>query len=459
MTALPDRRALMAGLATTLLPLGPGPRAAAGSGTTLVAKAAPAKLSARAGEAADLWTFDGRSAGPVVRIRHGEPLDLTLRNETPRPLSLHWHGVRGPAASDGVGGLSQPPVAPGESFAYRFTPPDPGTFLIRPLVIGGAAEAAGRGLGGLLIVEEQKPPPVDGEVELLVRDWLLAPSGALAPFGDVQAAALAGRLGNLMTAGEGEAPKRLEVAPGSRLRLRLANGCNARIMRIRFEGAKAFVGAIDGQPTETFEPLRSSLPFGPGARYDVFVDAPAEPGGKAAVTALVGPGIPLLEIVASAAKPVERPPLTGLPPNPALPPEIRLQNAVRATMTLSGGAARSETGPATYVGDPKAIWKVNGAAGAAGSPPLFTARRGQPVVLAIANATGFVQPVHLHGHVFRLLHALDDGWEPYWLDTVQVAEGKTSHISFLADNPGRWAISSTVLERFDTGLWTWFEVT
>ena len=67
--------------------------------------------------------------------------------------------------------------------------------------------------------------------------------------------------------------------------------------------------------------------------------------------------------------------------------------------------------------------------------------------------------MHLHGHAFRLLHARDDGWEPYWLDTLQIPENKTVQIAFIADNPGKWALSSTVLERFDTGLWTWFEVT
>ena len=90
---------------------------------------------------------------------------------------------------------------------------------------------------------------------------------------------------------------------------------------------------------------------------------------------------------------------------------------------------------------------------------MFSTRRGLPVVLRIENRTPAIQPLHLHGHVMRLLHERDDGWEPYFLDTVQVPEARTIHVAFLADNPGRWAISSTVLERFDTGLWTWFEVT
>ena len=79
--------------------------------------------------------------------------------------------------------------------------------------------------------------------------------------------------------------------------------------------------------------------------------------------------------------------------------------------------------------------------------------------MAIDNRTAFVQPIHVHGHSFRLLHPLDDGWESYFLDTVQIPERKKLHIAFIADNPGRWLISSTVLERFDLGLWSWFEVT
>ena len=50
------------------------------------------------------------------------------------------------------------------------------------------------------------------------------------------------------------------------------------------------MAAVDGQPTDTFEPLRSTLPFAPGSRYDLFLDMPTASDGKAAVVALVGPG-------------------------------------------------------------------------------------------------------------------------------------------------------------------------
>ena len=79
-------------------------------------------------------------------------------------------------------------------------------------------------------------------------------------------------------------------------------------------------------------------------------------------------------------------------------------------------------------------------------------------MLALVNATAWPQVLHVHGHDVRLLHPLDDGWEPYWQDTVTVPEGRTLRIAFVADNPGRWLIGSTVLERLDAGLSAWFEV-
>lgn len=151
----------------------------------------------------------------------------------------------------------------------------------------------------------------------------------------------------------------------------------------------------------------------------------------------------------------------SIPENKRLPAEIRLQSALRRELVLTGGVRPDKAKPGAetpYSGDPAKIWQINGASGTAGAPPLFSVKRGGVVVLSIRNDTGFIQSLHLHGHVFRLLHQLDDGWEPYWLDTVQIPEGKSAQIAFVADNPGRWLLSATVLERFDTGLWTSFEV-
>jgi FtsP/CotA-like multicopper oxidase with cupredoxin domain len=460
----PTRRALAFGLCATVSGLARPVWAQSEESAVRTLRAAPLrrKLRPDAKEEAELWGLDGEVPGAPIRIRDGEELRVRLVNDTPRPLSLHWHGVRGPSAMDGVGGLTQPPIAPGQSFEYRLTPPDAGTFVARPLVIGGSSEPGGRGLAALVIVEERAPPRVDEDIALVLDDWRLDDSGALSPFGGVTEASTAGRLGNVITVNAAAAPSAVPVAPGARVRLRLANACNARSMRIRFDGLKAYVAAVDGQPTDTFEPLRATLPFAPGSRYDLFVEMPAEAGAKGALVALVGSGTPLVGFE-TAGQPASRkrgalPPIAPLPENKLLRPEIKLQNALRKTLVLEGGATKGADGQFAYTGDPARIWTLNGVPGSPGTP-AFSVKRGSPVVLAIENRTPAIQPLHLHGHVMRLLHGKDDGWEPYFLDTVQVPESRTVHIAFMADNPGRWAISSTVLERFDTGLWTWFEVT
>jgi FtsP/CotA-like multicopper oxidase with cupredoxin domain len=275
--------------------------------------------------------------------------------------------------------------------------------------------------------------------------------------------AAAGRLGSWITVNGRPPPERLPIAHGSRVRLRIISASNARIMRLRFEGMRPYVIAVDGQPTDTFEPLRASLPFAPGTRYDLLVDVPADdPTAVFTIVAQVGAGIPLF-LMSASGRAVTRPPLPAIGPigeNRQLPAMIRLQDSLRAEMVIEGGLRAGPDGKA----DPSSVnlerpWTINGAVGDASARPLLTVPRGRPVVLAINNKTVWPQVFHVHGHAFRLLHPLDDGWEPYWLDTVTIPEGRTLRIAFRPETPGKWAITSGVLERFDAGLWTWFEVT
>jgi FtsP/CotA-like multicopper oxidase with cupredoxin domain len=424
------------------------PPPAARNATTVVWEARPAPMRLRpdsSGEA-DVWGFNAELA-PVLRVRRGNELRLTLKNRVGLPLSLHFHGVRGPNAMDGGGGLTQEPVLPQASFDYRFTPPDAGTFLIRPCVLGGSAEPLGRGLSGLLIVEEDAPWKVGQDLEFLIDDWLLDERGALAPFEG--SARTDGRLGNFLTVNGKAAPLSTNIETGSDLiRIRVANACNARTMRLRFDGFRVYVTSVDGQPTDTFQPLRATLPFAPGTRYDLLAEPPTGPEQVGTVTAEIGSGLPLLFFKGSGAAIRREPPALPRFSNEKLPKAIRLQSAARKEIVIRNSP-----------GDGPASWTVNGSRGSASAPPLLTVKRGTPVVLALVNETPLVQPMHLHGHVFRLLHPFDDGWEPYFLDTLQVPEKKTLRIAFVADNPGRWLVASTVMERFDAGLWTSIEVT
>ena len=73
---------------------------------------------------------------------------------------------------DGVPDISQPLIAPRERFLYDFTPPDAGTFWYHPHANNLCQ--LGRGLAGVLIVEEPTPVPVDRDVLWVLADWRAA---------------------------------------------------------------------------------------------------------------------------------------------------------------------------------------------------------------------------------------------------------------------------------------------
>ena len=79
------------------------------------------------------------------------------------------------------------------------------------------------------------------------------------------------------------------------------------------------------------------------------------------------------------------------------------------------------------------------------------------MTLGFVNRSGVALAMHVHGQCMRLLHDLDDGWEPYWRNGVIVPPGKTKHAAFLAESPGKWAIHDDILEHEAGGLATWFE--
>src|SRR4029077_15004861 len=90
----------------------------------LTAKTAVVNLTGDGHPDTAVWTYDGTVPGPELRVRQGDPLRLVVSNKLGEDTTVHWHGIRLPNAMDGVPGLTQPPIRPGESFTYDFTPPD-----------------------------------------------------------------------------------------------------------------------------------------------------------------------------------------------------------------------------------------------------------------------------------------------------------------------------------------------
>lgn len=432
--------------------------------TLLEARPAEARLRGADAPATQVLSYQVLSyngeAAPVLRIRQGEELKLRFANRLDAPTSLHFRGMRGPNAFDGVAPLTQAPLAPGATQDIRFTPPDAGTYYFHPHG-PKAANQAGRGLGGVLIVEEAAAPSVDHDLVLALADWRLNDQGQTGEeVVAVADSAGAGRLGGVFTINGEPAPLRREFAPGARVRVRIVNMCMAQLAALTFEGATPQIGAIDSQACTPFEPVQKTFPIGPGARFDVFFDMPEKDGESSKIVLRRWPIQGQAEsapqdvalFVAKGARRPALPPLQGAAPNASLPAIIPLQNARRLDLNIARVASRGL--------NPDRLWSFNGESmRAEGSKPLFSVKRGTPVTLGFINTTNVPHVMRVHGHVMRQLHLLDDGWEPYWRDGVIVPDGKTVRIAFLADNPGKWRLGSGILAHAESGLSTWFEVT
>jgi FtsP/CotA-like multicopper oxidase with cupredoxin domain len=141
--------------------------------------------------------------------------------------------------------------------------------------------------------------------------------------------------------------------------------------------------------------------------------------------------------------------LPAAPPLPSndLPALLDLKNALRVDLTLGGRT----------LGGPQADW-VAPASFVNSVAPAFRARTGRTVVLALTNRADIPEVFHLHGHHFRLLDRLDDGWKPFWLDTLAIDAGQTQRIAFAAENAGRWLMESVATDWAAPRLVRWYNV-
>lgn len=403
--------------------VGPGASAQPGDFRVLTARTGAQKLRGSEAGPTPLRGFSGTVPGPLLRVKRGEELRVRLANELITDMTIHWHGARVPNAMDGVSGLTQPPVPPGESFDYRFTPPDAGTFWYT----APSRFIEDRALYGALIIEESEPVGVDRDVALILDAWTLGADGRLDANGTTHFTV------------NGQPSLDIPVSTNERIRLRLINASRDRLLSARIDRHAATVLAIDGQPAEPFPARESRVMLAPGNRLDLFFDALLAPESTAPIfIGLDDREAPLARLVYDLlpGRTAPRGELKPLPEN-GLPARINFASAIKLEIALDDPRHR----PASGFGR-----------------PLFTTTMRQSVMIGFKNMTNHAHVVHLHGHSARLLDALDDGWKPYWLDTILAPPQRTTRIAFLADNRGKWLIESQTL-RGEAGIRTWFEVT
>lgn len=406
--------------------------------------ATPHRWEIGGGRAVDGYAFDAQVPGPVIHARQGVPLEVRFTNHLPEPTLIHWHGLRVPAAMDGTQ-ATQRPVAPGESFVYRFTPPDAGTFWYHPHA--NETEQLEKGLYGALIVHGPDEPALDAERVLVLDDLKLDRKGRLARFGGLKERH-DGREGDVRLV-NGVAEPVLTIAAGQVERWRIVNASSARYVRLSIGGRPFRILGSDGglieAPVEATEVLlpaadRVELAVGPFAEgeelaiealaYDRFTMG--RRGTERFATLKAGPTRPSVAAIPERLRTIE----------PLAAPDAEPTRTVRLGFgfTLRHGLDFRIDGETHHHAEP--------------------VRVGELQVWDLVNDTRMDHPFHLHGFFFQVLAV--DGEPPAWRsweDVVNVPPKSTVRIAWMPDDrPGAWMAHCHILEHHAAGMMTHFEV-
>jgi FtsP/CotA-like multicopper oxidase with cupredoxin domain len=125
----------------------------------------------------DVWGFNDLMPGPTIEVIQGDRVRIWVHNDLPESTGIHWHGLEIPVAMDGVPGLTQPPIPPGESHVYEFTLHQSGTFFYH----SHDAMQDGMGMVGLFLIHPTQAlePRVDRDFALLIQEWSILPGGTI----------------------------------------------------------------------------------------------------------------------------------------------------------------------------------------------------------------------------------------------------------------------------------------
>ena len=127
------------------------------------------------GSRAKCWGYNGTTPGPTIEAVEGDRVRIYVTNRLPEGTSVHWHGIDLPAGYDGVSGLNQAAIAPGETYAYEFTLKQHGTHMYHPHA--DELTQLAFGMMGLFIIHpsDGEEVPVDRDYAFLLHNWALHP--------------------------------------------------------------------------------------------------------------------------------------------------------------------------------------------------------------------------------------------------------------------------------------------
>ncbi|MGH8868089.1 MAG: multicopper oxidase family protein [Actinomycetes bacterium] len=375
------------------------------------------------GRVVDGYTLNGQSPGPLIRATEGERVQVRLVNESvPDGITLHWHGVDVPNAEDGVAGVTQDAVEVGEAFTYRFVVRQTGTFWYHSHQV--SHEQVRRGLLGPLLLEPREPEATDVDVT-----------------------ALAHLYDGVRTVNGRDNVQRVEAQPGEVVRVRVVNTDNGP-MSTWVGGVPFRVTAVDGadlnRPGEVED---TAVLVTAGGRADLQLTMPED---GSAVRVHLGGGSPAVVLGSSS---YDAPPT----PQPRTTLDM-LTYGERAPLAFDPARAdrhfEYDIGrrPGFLDGRPGLWWTVNGHLWP--DVPMYMVSEGDVVRMRIENHSGDVHPMHLHGHhaVVLIRDGKPSTGSPWWVDSLNVSDGESYEIAFVADNPGIWMDHCHNLPHVSEGL-------
>ncbi|MGH7540801.1 MAG: multicopper oxidase family protein, partial [Gemmatimonadota bacterium] len=443
-----------------------------------------------------MYGFNGQAPGPLIRVPQGAEIVVLFTNRIDLPTSVHWHGIRLDNRFDGVPGVTQDPVEPGESFVYRVHFPDAGIYWYHPHHREDVQQDLG--LYGNLKVDAADPDhlaPVNGE-EFLMLDDLLIDERGLFPYGREGAVqTLMGRFGNVFLV-NGEPRYELTVRKGEVRRFYLTDVSNTRTFNLVFDGARVkLVGADVGRFER--EQFVENVVLAPAQRY--VIDVRYEEPGTFAITnsiqaidhfnALFYPQVDTLGLVTVLDEEVEEDHGAAFDATRENRDVIEEIDRYRPEF---GRAVDHELELAMRVGDLPSVMVAVMALDTLYFPPVewndvmpmmnyfstsrnvtwilrdvatgrenrqidWRFREGDIVKVRIHNRRRsfhpMQHPIHLHGQ--RFLVVARDGVPSEnlaWKDTAVIPVGSTFDLLVEMSNPGRWMMHCHIAEHLDAGM-------
>lgn len=238
----------------------------------LIAK--PVKREIAPGLIIDAWGYNGQTPGPTIEAVEGEHVRIYVTNKLPEATTVHWHGILLPNGMDGVAGLTQKQIRPGETFKYEFILKQHGTFMYHPHFDEMTQMALG--MNGIFVIHPKTPEEqrVDRDFAIMLSEWRIRPGTSRPDPTEMLDF-------NILTmnskAFPGTAP--LVVRTGQRVRIRLANLSAQDHHPIHIHGFNFRITGTDGGelPESAEWPETTVLvPVGSTRDIEFVADAPGD---------------------------------------------------------------------------------------------------------------------------------------------------------------------------------------